>query len=350
MQGKPPAIVHTGDIAKKMNKATLEGEYIGLGDKTRIYEQNINPNKKKAGGVNDTWHARSIGYTSKDKKGKTIPFKGSVAGAMHPFMDGETMLLTSRVNKEGLAGRTNWTPDEVQAAIWTHKKAMGLMQKRPKLTREEAYRLANETYGESFDRHTVIAKNEPGPKHNQDPWMSEHGNDAIYEATGLYSRPSEPGNARPMVDLETTAAGRQIPANTQDTLNAAERLRGTVAKADVAGWRKPEYKNSPEQGRTFNLAEDFAPEYAGQGRATTKMLAELEKLDPVMQQRISGSPAISQAAQAFALRGPERYDIQNLRETMSQPGWQPRLSAMLKAGGMLPGVVVANELLGSEHR
>jgi len=38
---------------------------------------------------------------------------------------------------------------------------------------------------------------------------------------------------------------------------------------------------------------------------------------------------------------PQRYDVQNLREAMSSPGWRPRLAQMLKAGTPLPGIMLA---------
>ena len=93
----------------------------------------------------------------------------------------------------------------------------------------------------------------------------------------------------------------------------------------------------------------------------------LEKLHPDVQNRISGSPAISEIARNMAARDaefaaqyglPVREDVQRLREIMGQPGWQPTLAAMLKKAGPggysgLPGVVLAplayNALSGEER-
>lgn len=48
------------------------------------------------------------------------------------------------------------------------------------------------------------------------------------------------------------------------------------------------------------------------------MVKAIGKLHRDVQKRISGSPAIAEAVQAFA-RLPDRYNIQNLREVMSRP-------------------------------
>jgi hypothetical protein len=76
----------------------------------------------------------------------------------------------------------------------------------------------------------------------------------------------------------------------------------------------------------------------GSGAAPRKMLRELKKLKPEVRERPANIPAISEVAKAIANRDagfaakyglPERHDVWNLRQAMSQPGWDKTLARWL---------------------
>lgn len=69
--------------------------------------------------TNDIWMARAFGY--KDAEGKD--WDQGLGTAQHRFMDAEMNRLTEMANKQQLGGFSDWTPEKVQAAIWTSIKA-----------------------------------------------------------------------------------------------------------------------------------------------------------------------------------------------------------------------------------
>jgi len=69
--------------------------------------------------TNDIWMARAFGY--KDADGND--WDQGLGTAQHRFMDSEMNRMTEMANKQKLGGFEDWTPEKVQAAIWTSIKA-----------------------------------------------------------------------------------------------------------------------------------------------------------------------------------------------------------------------------------
>jgi len=74
-----------------------------------------------ATGVNDRWHARGWGYSS----------EGQHPITEHNFMDYETALSVDRANQKALAGRQDWTGEQVQAASWVQSRAEEYFRENP---------------------------------------------------------------------------------------------------------------------------------------------------------------------------------------------------------------------------
>ena len=131
-----------------------------LGDKTGVYATYIDPNLGIGStGVNDFRHARNFGYTQIDKKtGEAVPITRGLSKQEHAFLDAETILATDRANKKALAGRTDWNPEEVQAAPWVLQKAGWLQERSPNRfpTLESAMKEANKTYLEGAPKYTAF--------------------------------------------------------------------------------------------------------------------------------------------------------------------------------------------------
>jgi hypothetical protein len=153
-----------------------------LGMKTGEYARRVNPDQPgpaTATGVNDFRHARNLGYTEPDG----TPQKNALGGAAHTFSDYETALAVGRANKKALAGRTNWTGEQLQAAPWVSQKADDLWSRESKkfiaqakkanpkgsmkditaAARELAFQEANKTITEHFPKHTAFATYEAQP-------------------------------------------------------------------------------------------------------------------------------------------------------------------------------------------
>ena len=153
-----------------------------LGNKTGEYARRVNPDHAgplTATGVNDFRHARNLGYTEPDG----TPQKNALGAAAHTFSDYETALAVDRANKKALAGRTNWTGEQLQAAPWVSQKADDLWSRESKkfvglakkafpnasdaevtaAARELAFQEANKTITEHFPKHTAYATYEAQP-------------------------------------------------------------------------------------------------------------------------------------------------------------------------------------------
>lgn len=153
-----------------------------LGNKTGEYARRVNPDQPgplTATGVNDFRHARNLGYTEPDG----TPQKNALGAAAHTFSDYETALAVDRANKKALAGRTNWTGEQLQAAPWVSQKADDLWSRESKkflglakkanpnaseaeiaaAARELAFQEANKTITEHFPKHTAYATYEAQP-------------------------------------------------------------------------------------------------------------------------------------------------------------------------------------------
>lgn len=164
-----------------------------LGKKTGEYARLINPDQftqPGATGVNDFRHARNFNYTEAGGDAQ----RAALTGTQHSFLDYETALAVDRANKANLAGRSNWTGEQLQAAPWVRQKALDILDQRPNLTKqniprakelfnngygsnrgmtvesiakelayEDAFQDANSTIGDAFDKHTAFATHEAQP-------------------------------------------------------------------------------------------------------------------------------------------------------------------------------------------
>lgn len=159
--------------------------YYRLGEKTGQYQKKIEPRRPgsnvdphdTATGVNDFRYASVHGYPE--------PYR--LDRSQHEFMDHETALAVDRARRRNLAGRSNWTGEEVQAAAWLAHRTEAILQKQPEIIGDrvtaaerraaaeglssaerhvlieqakadahaEAFSMANRTIGNFFDKHTA---------------------------------------------------------------------------------------------------------------------------------------------------------------------------------------------------
>lgn len=165
--GAPQKIVRTGPMAERYTKAKETGKPIPLGQKTEVYAKYIDPSQGIGStGVNDFRHARNFGYTQMNPKtGEVVPITRGLSPQEHAWLDAETILATERANKKGLGGRTDWNPEEIQAAPWVLQKAQSLMKNSPDRfpTLESAFAEANKTYPEATPKYTAYSTYEQVP-------------------------------------------------------------------------------------------------------------------------------------------------------------------------------------------
>jgi hypothetical protein len=120
-----------------------------MGKKVRVFSDHVNPfAKQPVTGTNDIWQARAMGYTNPG--GKT--FERGLSETEHAFMDAEGLLAAQRANDIGLGGRTNWTPEEIQAAVWVRINGESIAAKGRGKTLQDGIKIANETYGDLISR------------------------------------------------------------------------------------------------------------------------------------------------------------------------------------------------------
>lgn len=153
-----------------------------LGKKTGEYARRVNPaatHERTATGVNDFRHARNLGYTEVTGEAQ----RNGLGAPAHRFMDYETALAVDRANQKGLAGRSDWTGEQIQAAPWVAQKADDLYSRGAKsynnkaqamaqagdnrpveeIAKELAFNDANRTIGDFYGKHTAFATHEPQP-------------------------------------------------------------------------------------------------------------------------------------------------------------------------------------------
>lgn len=288
--GRPAFSVRDTTKARTYNTsrdAGLGGQEIPQGKKTGVYRQNINPNEPKSvTGVNDTWHAKAMGFDEEE-------IRGGLGAPVHRYLDGETMLAIDRANRFGYGGRNDWDAQSVQAAPWVASKAAGLIEKGRVSNMEEAMEIANRTPTDAFPKYTAFGTYEAVPgagtghmdelvgqdfatreRFTLDPrasWQSPSGNDEIYNALGMYNLNTNrmtgaytpeggqleinPGfAARPLVSFEPgqiaapgvepapnprAEPGKVIDEASQEMLNAAEAFRAYVDMQNAGAWHKP---------------------------------------------------------------------------------------------------------------
>ena len=227
-----------------MIKGQKVGEYAYNNDPARIAD----PSTWSATGTNDFRHGIEFGF----------PRGSNIGPPQHQFLDYETAQLVDRANREGLGGRSDWTGEQIQAALWVRQKAEDIMASRPNLVRDRiamgatpdqayadayqsvAFPEANSTLRESFPQHTLFATHEAQPFANipyhmpasadadslarqtffDDPrstWANAPGGrDALY--AGLYP-PDRPGAgmrvapSTPMTGIYEPGEGKPIETN-----------------------------------------------------------------------------------------------------------------------------------------
>ena len=179
-----PTVARMGAQKRASTKAIKNNDpsMMQLGDKTGEYARRVNPaasHERTATGVNDFRHARNLGYTEVSGE-KQI---GGLGSAAHRYMDYETALAVDRANQKGLAGRSDWTGEQIQAAPWVAQKGDDLFAQRTphymeqakiavsqgdnrpveEIARELAFNDANKTIGDFYDKHTAFATYEAQP-------------------------------------------------------------------------------------------------------------------------------------------------------------------------------------------
>jgi hypothetical protein len=258
-----------------------------LGEKTGEYAQKIDPTRPQdptATGVNDFRHARNFGYTEKTGE----PQEGALTSAQHRFVDYETAAAVARANAANLGGKSDWTGEQFQAALWVQQKARDIMRDRPKLTEAQAFAEANKTIGDYFDKHTPVVTYEaqpyagsghlPGsvnwtPEQRQayaadKPWIGEDKRDTLYsglripdsgvamrvrptiDAQGVYTPPGSDKTefnpafaARPLVGFKTQKGpgfkGAKVTGDADRAiLDAGEAIRAYVDAQGAGAWHK----------------------------------------------------------------------------------------------------------------
>ena len=308
-----------------------------LGPKTGEYARRINPasgSERTATGVNDFRHARNIGYTEVSGAAQ----REGLSPQAHKFMDYETALAVDRANQSNLAGRSDWKGEQIQAAPWVAQKAddlylrqkngyhkaaeqlieqKGLNNSVEDVARGLAFKDANKTIGDSFDKHTAFATHEPQPyvgaQHLEglanaspaeklafanDPrsrWdKAPGGRDEIYAGTrlgdtgyavrtrptqdmqGIYDPPNgadrefNPGFvARPLVAFDSGKV-KTIPEADRSILDAAEATRAYIDVQGAGAWHKPWVGGQSGQSNSLLVSRD--------GPTTIEQMEELQAL------------------------------------------------------------------------
>jgi hypothetical protein len=175
-----------------------------LGKKTGIYGQHLDPTVAPATtGTNDIWHARGFGYTNQDG---TL-FSRALTPQEHRFLDYETMLAVDRANAANLAGRSDWTGAEIQAAPWVAGKGRALAQRGNKPL-EQGIAEAAQTYPDVAPKYTYSTPIEQIPGANtgllpnlinaddatkaaftaRADWKDPKGRDALWSELGMPTR------------------------------------------------------------------------------------------------------------------------------------------------------------------
>lgn len=271
--GEVPPIVRTGAQADAIRDQILTGggSTKGLGKKTRVFADTLNPDKEGMfhGSTNDIWHARGFGYANSDGS----PYSGTPSAQMHAFMDNETALGALRAKGRGIEGDI----PSIQARIWVAKKIEDAMAGG--LSRDEAIKKVMDqggSFADYLDKHTLYGTHEflPGGAtghlkgmegmrdaldafyaHPATTWATAPGGrDSIYASMDLMPvRPtskmqgawkddvkgfqSNPGEvARPMVPLVAgPGETHRIDPAIRPTAEAAEVLRAYLSAQSGAG-------------------------------------------------------------------------------------------------------------------
>ena len=274
-----------------------------LGKKTGIYGQHLDPTVAPATtGTNDIWHARGFGYTNQDG---TL-FSRALTPQEHRFLDYETMLAVDRANAANLAGRSDWTGAEIQAAPWVAGKGRALAQRGNKPL-EQGIAEAAQTYPDVAPKYTYSTPIEQIPGANtgllpnlinaddatkaaftaRANWKDSNGRDALWSELGMPTRytndtlgayRNSAGNVefnpleigRPMSGFGLNEAGNPV-ANPRMAagLSMGQAARGLLDFQEGTPWNK---------FITHGAGPDKTSIHVGIGRNPTR-----EELDALMQ-------------------------------------------------------------------
>jgi hypothetical protein len=293
LAGQPMDVVRTGQQARTFNKGRDTGKRIKLGKKTGIFGMHMDPTRvNPTTGTNDIWHARALGYKTKDEK----DWKSGLTPQQHAWMDAETVLAVARANDKKLGGRGDWTPGEIQAAPWVAGKAKGLEKKR-KLSPEAALVEAGKTYPDFEQKYVVNATHEQTPgapghlaglqdappelraAYSADPrasWMGLGGRDVLKSSQGMLTAPTvpmqglyngmfNPGQvARGLGAMQGPTGSRVMQDQTRKLMDASEGFRGYMDAQDAAAYSMPipSQKMSHSNAYEVKLPEGMTPQDA----------------------------------------------------------------------------------------
>tara|TARA_R110002153_G_scaffold193269_1_gene346650 strand:+ start:27 stop:2822 length:2796 start_codon:yes stop_codon:yes gene_type:complete len=299
------APVQTGRFPTRQSaqiEAIQGGSRESLGPKITPFADNLsvawNP-RMASQPVHDIWQGRAMGYkdvsvksypTRKEaldsitnKKGEVSaaaeiikdgdvyrierPWSAGFTDAQHAFMDREMATIVDMLNAGKVAGKTDWTPAEAQAAAWTGAKI-----RSGEIKPEDAA----QHYGSFASRYTAHATTEQAPGvgtgHLEgflelpqgqreafalDPrssWADESGRDSIYAAVGIPTRTSREnvGAFRPASGggLETNPGVVARPlVSTRETRNYEAIVDGKPTEVYTVG-------AAPLKDQTFYLLSD----------------------------------------------------------------------------------------------
>jgi hypothetical protein len=285
--GKPLAKVRTGQQAETYVEGREAGE-IPLGKKTGVYAKHLDPTlESPITGANDIWHARALGYVTREGK----PWDAALTPQQHAWMDAETMLAVDRANARNLGGRNDWTAGEIQAAPWVKRKAEGLMRTFG-WPEQQAKAEAIKSYNEFFQKHTAYGTYEATPgmgvghlpdlplapyaereafaKDPRSSWTTPEGRDVIYDALGMYQRPTldatgvfksaageqeiNPAKAaRPLVGFTGPTGSREIDPQSRAMLKGAEALRAYFDAQNMGAFSMPIHGQQMAQSRALEI-------------------------------------------------------------------------------------------------
>lgn len=301
--GVIPRILRTGAQVRKY----LENKALGL--KTGPYAQHLDPTQQHGTtGTNDIWHGRAFGYKGEGDK----LFARQFSAQEHRFLDYETILAVDRANAKNLGGRSNWTPEELQASAWVATKGREIAARR-NLTVPEGMAIARKSYPEYAPKYTVSATSEQIPGQStglgllaaddaaqftrESIWgVGPHGQDTLLgEVTGGYTMPSQKAVGayrnqagqweynpvevhRQLVPFEAKGSARFIPAYMREGLSSTQAVRGLLDMQEGSAWSKV-ITHGKGPFNAFNLNTAKAPTKSQMRR--TVEVAEKYNIDVV---------------------------------------------------------------------
>jgi len=371
-----------------------------LGDKTGEYARLVNPDQGRpagATGVNDFRHARNWGYTEASGEAQ----RDALTQAQHKFLDYETALAVDRANKAQLAGRSNWTGEQLQAAPWVRQKAYAILDQRPNMVQarmkeaqamlengygtnsgkqptveqlarelayEDAFPIANRTIGDFFDKHTAFATYEaqPGPstRHLSGSMNASEADRAAFANDPRSTWANAPGNRDAIysgLTVGDTGAGMRVrptqkmqglyqpPGGLLET-NPGEVARPLVAFDALEGGTKalPAFDramlNAGEATRAYIDAQDAGAAHKvwQGGRAKDSNSLFIPQNGPATKEQLL---AVQNAAKKYGLG-----DVVDTGQGLTVTQFYPGAPDMKNPKGLLTDITAASPTTGKAER